>query len=462
MSDRFDLGHPRRIHVLNAGGAGMSALATVLAEMGHRVTGSDANETVFIEPLRQMSVEVEVSSSRTPLDPAIEALAVSTATPLDHPDVIEASRRGVPVLTRADLLGVISTHRTSLVVSGTHGKTTTSAMLASALDHAGTDPSYLVGARVTSLGRNAAWRSGDLFVVEGDESDATFLGLQTSIGVVTNIEPDHLEFWGSFDGLIAGFEQFVDQADHALVCADDPVAADIARRLGAMTYGTDDAADFRVHSPRTDRLDSTATVTHPGGDVEIRLTGSPGMHNLRNATATLGCGLLAGVDADAMAAGLASYRGVARRFEPRGQAAGVTFVDSYDHLPTEVRSALAAARLGDWPRVVCVFQPHRFSRTEALAAEFGEVFSDADLVVLTEIYSAGEAPRPGITGRLLVDAVASADPTRDVRWQPSLDDVTAFLVSELRPGDLCLTLGAGDLTTVPSRVMEALEQGSSR
>ncbi len=459
MSDVFDLGRSRRIHVLNIGGAGMSAIATVLAEMGHRVTGTDANETVFIEPLRRIAVGVDVAGVASPLSSDVEALAVSTATPSDHPNIAEAVARDLPLLTRADVLGAVSAQRRSLVVTGTHGKTTTTAMLASALDDAGAEPSYLVGARVTSLGRNAAWRDGELFVIEGDESDGTFLGPDTSVGVVTNIEPDHLEYWGSFDGLIEGFERFVQRADRTLLCADDPVAADVARRLGGATYGTAASADFRLHSPHTERLDSRATLALPDGEVEIHLTGAPGIHNLRNAAAALACGVLAGVDPELMAAGLASYRGVARRFEPRGEAGGVTFVDSYDHLPTEVRSALAAARLGDWPRVVCVFQPHRYSRTEALAGEFGDVFGDADVVVLTDVYSAGEPARPGVSGHLLVDAVEAADPARDVRWQPSLDDVVRFLVEELRPGDLCLTLGAGDLTSVPSRVIDALGGG---
>lgn len=455
MSESFDLSRPRRVHVLNAGGAGMSAIATVLVDMGHDISGADGNETSFVELLRERSVPVLVGDA-TPLAGDVEAVIVSTATPADHPNVEEAVAKGLPVLTRSDLLGVVTQGEPTIVVSGTHGKTTTAAMLASALTTVGSDPSYLLGAAVAGLDRNASWRDGAIFVVEGDESDGTFLSLTTSVGVVTNVEPDHLEFWRSFDGLIDAFDRFVDGAGQAVVCADDPVAAELGRRHDARSYGTSEQADYRVSDVSHDRLDSRAWLDHPDGRVELHLHGAPGLHNLRNAAATVAGAAAMGLDPDAVAAALSSYRGVARRYESRGEVAGITFVDSYDHLPTEVRSALAAARLGGWQRVVCVFQPHRYSRTQALADEFGSAFDGADLLVLTDVYPAGEPPRPGVDGQLVVDAVNRHDPDRNVTWQGDLDDVVGFLSTELRSGDLCLTLGAGDLTTVPGRVIDRL------
>ncbi len=348
--------------------------------------------------------------------------------------------------------------RTTVAVAGTHGKTTTSALLATLLSGAGLEPGYVVGAEVAGLGRNAAWGGTGPLVVEADESDGTFLELGATSAVVTNVEPDHLEHWGGEAELRTAFERFVAAlSGPAVLCADDPGALALAAHAAhPVTYGTAVGADHRITDAVTEGTGVRFTLEHAGEQVVVAVPAAPGLHNARNAAAAMAIAHTLGVPLADAARALGGFRGVARRFEVRGEAAGVVLVDSYDHLPTEVAAALAAARAGDWGRVVCCFQPHRYSRTEALGRTFADCFSDADVLIVTGIYPAGEEPRPGVTGKIVSDAVLDAHPWKRVAWLPTLDDVVGYLGGTLRPGDLCLTLGAGDLTTVPSRVLERL------
>jgi UDP-N-acetylmuramate--alanine ligase len=331
-------------------------------------------------------------------------------------------------------------------------------MLATILEAAGHHPGFVVGARVAGLGRSATWGRGGPLVVEGDESDGTFLALGAHGAIVTNVEEDHLEHWGGVAQLIAAFEQFVaDLPGPAVLCADDPgSAALVAHAVQPVTYGTDPSAQYRLAEIATEGTGVRFVLHHAGQEVAVRVPAAPGAHNARNAAAALALAHRMGVDLVAGAAALEGFRGVARRFEHRGEVAGVVLVDSYDHLPAEVAAVLAAARGGGWRRVVCCFQPHRFSRTQTLGRTFADAFVDADLLVITDVYPAGEPPRPGITGKVIVDAVLDAHPGAAVAWLPGLDDVVAYLGTHLRSGDLCITLGAGDLTTVPDRVLAAL------
>ena len=345
-----------------------------------------------------------------------------------------------------------------MAVAGTHGKTTTSALLATLLHGAGVDPGYLVGAEIAALGRNAAWGGAGPLVVEGDESDGSFLALGATSAIVTNVEPDHLEHWGGEAELRAGFQRFVAALPgSAVLCADDPGSlALVAHAARPVTYGTAADADYRIDAIVTSGTGVRFTLHHGDETVSVDVPAAPGDHNARNAAAALSLAHTLGLALADGAHALAGFRGVARRFEVRGEAAGVTLVDSYDHLPTEVAAALAAARAGQWRRVVCCFQPHRYSRTEALGRSFADSFDDADLLVVTDIYPAGEAPRAGVTGKVVSDAVLDAHPWKRVAWLPTLDDVVAYLGSTLRAGDLCITLGAGDLTTIPPRVLARL------
>lgn len=456
-----DLSGPRRVHVVAAGGTGMSALATVLVEAGHRVTGSDAVDSAALRRLAELGVTTFVGHDATHVGDA-EFVVASTAVPTDNPEIVEARRRGLDVLRRLDLLPALARRQPFVSVSGTHGKTTTSALLAVALTGAGAAPSFLVGAPVASLGTAAGFRDGQWFVLEADESDASFLAGPRAAAVVTNIEPDHLEFWGGWDELLAGFRTFLAETDGpCLVCADDPEARSLGASVGAASYGEAADATHRVahlvlgpDRSTFDLLSATGAAVH----VDVPLAGR---HNALNVAGALSVVRELGADVDAAAAALADFAGVARRFELVGSAAGVTVIDDYAHLPAEVAAVLAAGRSGGWDRVVAVFQPHRYSRTERHAAEFGPSFGDADVLVLCELYPAGEAPRPGVDGSLVLESVAAAGRNDIVVWRPTLDEVVGFLVDELRSGDLLLTIGAGDVTTVGPRVLEGLRGRSS-
>jgi UDP-N-acetylmuramate--alanine ligase len=452
-----DLSRPRRVHVVAVGGAGMSGIAMVLAQQGHRVSGSDQVDSAVLEQLRAAGVAAHVGHEPGHVADA-ELVVVSTAVPADNVEVVAARAAGIPVLRRLDLLPALAATQPFVSVSGTHGKTTTTSMLATALVSAGEDPSYLIGAPVASLGGTAAAHGrGRWFVIEADESDGSFLAGPRAAAVVTNVEPDHLEFWGGWDQLRAGFAEFLGETDGpAVVCVDDPVAAEIGRFVGAAGYGLDPGADYRIDDLRLSSAGVDFYLVHRGGKVAVSVP-APGLHNALDAAGALAVAGELGVDLVAAARGLQDFTGAARRFERRGSVRGIDFVDDYAHLPTEVRAALAAGRSSGWSRLVVVFQPHRYSRTEALWEEFANAFDDADVLVLTEIYPAGEAPRPGVDGQLLVQAVTAARPDAQVLWAAGLDDVVDTLVGELREGDLCMTVGAGDVTTVSDLVIARME-----
>ncbi|UDY35977.1 UDP-N-acetylmuramate--L-alanine ligase [Dermatobacter hominis] len=456
----LDLSAPRRVHLVAIGGAGMSGIATLLAQSGHEVSGSDAVDSPVLDRLRNLGVTAWVGHDAghvASLD-ELDVVGISTAVPDDNPEVVAAHDRGVPVLRRTGLLPALAAVRPLLSVAGTHGKTTTTSLLVAALRGAGEDPSFLTGAPVAALGGvAAAWRPGPWLVLEADESDGSFLSGPRAGAIVTNVEPDHLEHWGGWEALKDGFRRFLAGTDGPrVVCADDEVAAELGAESGAATYGTAEGSDHRVTDLELGPDGSRFRVVGPGATVDVALP-LPGLHNALDAAGALALVAELGLDVAAAAAGLSDFGGVARRFERKGVAAGVTVVDDYAHLPTEVRAALAAGASGGYGRVVAVFQPHRYSRTQALWREFGEAFGDADLLVLTDVYPAGEAPRPGVTGKLLVDATLDHHPHRPLAWMPSLDDVVRYLVAALRPGDLLMTVGAGDVTTVGPRVLEQLE-----
>ncbi|MCU1450122.1 MAG: murC [Acidimicrobiales bacterium] len=431
----------------------MSAIADVLARMGHRVSGSDLKPSANLERLRGLGVTVHVGH-----DPAlvegVDAVAISTAVPDRDPEVRAAREAGVAVLSRAEVLTAIVATRRAVAVAGTHGKTTTSSMLALVLVEAGLRPSFIVGGELNEIGTGAAWDVGEWLVVEADESDGTFLQLGAEAAVVTSVEPDHLEHYGGVTGLVDAFDRFLAQTPGPKVaCADDVLAAELGRRHGALTYGTSDDADYRMVDLRAAREGTVFTLEREGHALgQIRLP-VPGRHNARNAAAAAVAALQIGAPFDAVARALSRYGGVARRFQFRGERDGVTFVDDYAHLPAEVRAALSAARDGGWRRVVAVFQPHRYSRTQALAGDFAHAFTDADVLVVTDVYPAGEAPRPGVSGKLVVNAVLDAHPMSRVAYFPRRDALVAYLRHTLRPGDICLVLSAGDLTAVTSDLL---------
>lgn len=463
----LDPGRRIRFHIVGIGGAGMSAIAEVLSAMGHMVSGSDLKPSAGLERLSALGVEVHVGHHADLLG-ASEVVTRSTAVPDSNPEISAAFLRGIPVLSRAEILGAITAQRRSIAVAGTHGKTTTTSMLALALRDAGMKPSFIVGGDVNEIGAGAAWDAADLLVVEADESDGSFLHLEPSLAIVTNLEPDHLEYHGEFGALREAFDSFIAKVNGpTIVGIDDEEGARLAvraREAGSdvVTLGMAAGANWQI----TNLVDSWDGVrfdlvapAYLGevGKLALKLP-VPGSHNARNAAAAATAAVTAGADPELVLGALTRFGGVARRFEHRGSAQGIVFVDDYAHLPTEVAVTVDAARTGGFRRLVAVFQPHRYSRTEALWSSFGSAFEGVDILFVTDVYPSGEAPRAGVSGRLVVDAVMRDLPGLDVRYATRRDDLLDDLVLELNPGDLCLTLGAGDLTTVPDEIQERLRR----
>jgi UDP-N-acetylmuramate--alanine ligase len=435
----------------------MGSIATVLAAMGHEVSGSDQRPSDALSRLRSVGVSTWVGHEPTRLA-GVDLVAASTAVPAADPEVAAARSVGTPVLRRAEILAAICAQRRTVAVAGTHGKTTTSSMLALLLEAAGWDPSYVIGGEITGIGAGARWGAGEWMVVEADESDGTFVELGAEVAVVTNLEPDHLEHHGSFDRLVEAFDRFVAGTPGARVIGvDDPGSAALAARatsagLAVDTFGLDPDATCSGRGLLPGRSSIGFTATWRGRDIGTASLAVPGAYNVRNALAALAAACAIGVEPSVALAGLERFGGVGRRFEWRGERDGVTFVDDYGHLPGEVRAVLAAVRDAGWGRVVSVFQPHRYSRTAALWRDFAGAFDDADMVIVTDVYASGEARRHGVDGSLVAGAVRDGGHP-DVRYCPDLADLPALLSGVLVPGDLCLTLGAGDLTSVVDRLV---------
>jgi len=442
------------VHFIGIGGAGMSAIAKVLLERGVAVSGSDIKAGVTTAALEAIGADVRIGHDAEHVDGAGQVI-FSAAIGGSNPELVRAKERGLEVITRGEALARLLQGVPSIVVAGTHGKTTTTSMIISILRSAGRDPTYLVGGGLNDAGTNAHSGADDLIVAESDESDGSFLLLAPAVAVITNIEMDHVDHWASIEDLRRAFEDFV-------ACVDDrgsivaPAGDDIVEAAGGRTVITfGPGGDLSAEDPAPTGTGTRFVLTAGGERCDVILH-IPGRHNVMDALAAAGAARAVGVPLDRIAKGLETFRGVERRFEPIGEREGVTVVDDYAHHPAEVRATLAAAREGDWRRVVAVFQPHRYSRTKALWREFGAAFSGADRVIVTEVYGAGEAPIPGVTGKLIADAVAEGSPGRPVAYLPHRGDVTSYLVASSRPGDLVLTLGAGDVTSLGPELLERL------
>lgn len=453
MRPRIDLSVPRRFHVVGAGGVGMSAVAAVLAGMGHEVSGSDLKDSRSLDRVRAAGVDVRVGHAAANVGD-VDAVTISSAVPQSNLEVEVARQRGIPVLTRAEILAAISATRRTIAIAGTHGKTTTASMLSLVLVEAGLRPSFLIGGELNEIGTGAVWDEGDWLVLEADESDGSFLALEPEVAVVTNVEPDHLENYDGYPGLEAAFDRFLGQVTRRVIaCADDEAALRLGRRHDAVTFGVSEQAEVQVGGFRRGDGGICFHVSRDRSKLAELALPVLGAHNALNACGALVAAVEAGAGPDDARRALARFAGVARRFQHRGVAGGVAFVDDYAHLPGEVAAALEAAAEGEWSRVVCVFQPHRYSRTATLWADFAHAFQGADLVFVTDVYPAGEAPRPGVSGELVAEAVRRAHPETELVYVPSRLELAERVRESLRPGDLCLTLGAGDLTSLPDEVM---------
>lgn len=447
---------PRPIHFVGIAGAGMSALALIARRRGVTVTGCDTHPSGAAE-LAQSGAQIVAGH-----DPGhvtgVRAVIYTAAVPPDHPELAAARAAGIPVVRRADALQAVVAGGTLIAVAGTHGKTTTTAMITEALVAAGRDPTGLVGGRVAAWSGNARLGADPLYVVEADEYDRAFLSLRPSVAVVTNVEPDHMECYGSLDELEAAFGEFADRAGRVLVSSDDAGAQRVAQRVRAPVWqvGLAEAADLRIREVGREPEGTTARLRLPGGrECRLRLV-VPGLHNVRNAAMAVGAVLAVEADVEPALRALATFDGVGRRFEVLGTVRGVTVVDDYAHHPSEVAATLAAARQR-FPeaRLVAVFQPHLFSRTREMGDALGITLSLADVAVVTEVYPAREAPIPGVSGRLVADAARQAG--AQVHWVPDRAELEAQLEALVTKGDVLITLGAGDITEVGRELVRRLE-----
>lgn len=438
----------------------MSVIAELFLAQGREVSGSDAKDSDVMARLRGLGARVHVGHEASQVEGA-ELVVVSTAVRGTNVELVRSRELGLEVIHRSQALALAAGERDLVAVAGAHGKTTTSAMLAIALRAAGADPSYAIGGRVLALGTGAHLGAGSVLVAEADESDGSFLNYAPRIAVVTNIEPDHLDHYGTEAAVHEAFEAFarrVVPGGLVVACADDDGARRLAQNAAArgtrvQTYGVD-SGDVRIRLKHLGAGSSSAEIGSALGTVELDLA-VPGAHNVLNATAAWCAGVELGIDPAAMAAALGEFTGTARRFEERGEVAGVRVVDDYAHHPTEVRALMRTARRAvGQGRVIVLFQPHLFSRTEAFAADFADALEPADEVVLTAIYAAREDPRPGVTSELVTSRLPGA------RYVPDAEEAARTVADLARPGDLVLTVGAGDVTALGAVVLARLGERS--
>jgi len=456
VNEEVDLSVKNSVHIIGIGGAGMGAIAEVLATMGHTVSGSDIKDSHRLDRLRAFGIEIFIGHDSENVK-SVNFVARSTAIADSNIECLQALENGIPLLSREKVLRSISKLKDSIAVSGTHGKTTTSSMLSLVLREAGLKPSFIIGGEVNEIGTGAIWDEGELLVIEADESDASFLGLKRKLSIITNLEEDHLEYFGGFEALYEAFVKFGNETDGVVLLGiDDVNSLRLSNEIKATTVGFNPLADWRIELTKETWKGSEFCIT---GEETLPLSiPIPGVHNVKNASIAAVGGFMSGVEPKIIANALSSFGGVARRFEHRGSENGIVFVDDYAHLPSEVESTIEAACSGDWNKIFAIFQPHRYSRTESIGATFTDSFSKADLVVITDIFAGGEIPRPGVSGLIVFDAVKEKYPDLDLHYLSNRAELVNFLVGELSEGDLCLTMGAGDITSLPEEVKYGLGQ----
>ncbi|MCH2171648.1 UDP-N-acetylmuramate--L-alanine ligase [Myxococcota bacterium] len=454
----------RRIHFVGAGGVGMSGIAELLANQNYHVTGSDLNDGPAVERLRSLGIQVSVGHSVENVGDA-DVVVYSSAIRASNPELREAERRNITAIPRAEMLAELMRLKEGIAVAGSHGKTTTTSLIAHVLDRAGLDPTSVIGGRVLAPSgaiSGARLGSGNLLIAEADESDGSFLRLAPVIAVITNIDPEHLDHYGSFDALRDAFIAFANRIPFwglSVLCLDHPgvqsILPEMARRT--VTYGFSSQADLRAVDVEWGGTGMTFSVHKRGeelGRVQLPL---PGRHNVLNCLATLTVALELEVSFEVAASAVADFMGIERRFETVGEIDGIRIVDDYGHHPAEIRATLGAARSIHSGRTLVAFQPHRFTRTRDLWEEFSSAFNDADLVFMTQIYSAGEDEIPDINAAQLVEAIR-AHGHRGMSYVADLDGVLEAMADAVRPGDLVITLGAGTISTLGGRLLERLQE----
>jgi len=456
----------KQVHFIGVGGVGMSGIARVAHDQGMQVSGSDIKESRYTKQLREAGITVFIGQKAENIPEGDPVVVISTAILENNPELIEARRRGLEIWHRAQMLAHLGVGLDTLAVAGTHGKTTTSSMLASALDALGADPTFLIGGIVRAYGTNAHSGTGDHYVVEADESDKSFTYLSPKAVLVTNIEADHLDHYKDLDEIYDKFHDFmglVPEDGVIVACGDEPHVVEIARSEGRRmyTYGFNEGCDVRIISYEPHGIGSRYAAVMPDGtQVEGAIKQNPGRHNVLNATGVITLLWALGFDAAKVAQALSGFAGVRRRFDLVGEVGGVTVVDDYAHHPTEIAATISAAAGLGYKHVHVLFQPHRYSRaplfTQVLHDEFGAAFDKADSVTFMDVYPAGEAPVPGVSGKTFLNVVLEHEGHPQADFVAHRVDVVPHLMDKLQPGDLVITMGAGDVTAMGPQIIDAL------
>jgi len=451
----------KRLHLVGIGGAGMSGIALVLHSMGAVVSGSDLRTSEVTRMLEQKGIKIYEGHAESFLAPETDLVVVSSAVPSHNPEIQAAKRRGIPVIKRGEMLALLSNSYKGIAVAGAHGKTTTTSMISLVLEENGLDPTFIIGGQMQRTLVNAKLGQGELFVAEADESDASFLLLHPYVGVVTNVEDDHLDYYQSVENIRSAFRQFVDQVvphGFAVLFAEDKFLAELRGQTQSrlVYYGFKDSCDYYCCNIRTRGTGSEFEAYERGqllGEAYLKV---PGIHNVLNAMAAIAVGREIGLEFRGIVKALGEFAGAKRRFEVVGKLNGITVIDDYAHHPTEITATIRAARQFHKNRLIVIFQPHRYTRTQLLGHQFGPAFQGSDMVIITDVYGAGESPIPGVTGELIYKS-ALAEGCNAV-YIPGKDEVVDYVAKELRYDDLVITMGAGDIWQTGLKLVQELQK----
>lgn len=455
----MDIPSFKKIHFIGVGGIGMSAIAEICLDLGYEVSGSDLAGSDRLDRLRSKGADIMIGQRAENIDQTMDVVVHSTAIRPNNPERVQAEALGIPVFHRSEMLGYLMLGRRAICVAGSHGKTTTSSMIALMLERLGLDPTIVVGGVINEIGSNAKSGRTDLLVAEADESDGSFLNLHPWMTIVTNIEEDHLDHFKDINEIRGIFEAFVAKTHpegHVILCADDEETMKLAALAPAAhrTYGFAEGADLQIRNHRHEGHRNEAELYFQGERLGVLSLAIPGAHNMQNATAAIACGLELGLNFEAMAEVLGRFRGTRRRFQTAGVVNDIQVIDDYAHHPTEIRATLEAARDCHQGRLVAVFQPHRYSRTQALAEAFAGALAEADLVYLLEVYPASEEPIPGVSSALINDHLAM-EKRHPILREP---DLPQAMVECLAPGDMVLVMGAGSIWQQAPKIVDALSE----
>ena len=452
------LKNTKKLHFVGIGGVGMSAIAEVLLEKGYKITGSDLNTSSIITNLEKKGAQIYKTHCAENINDC-DAIVISSAISDDNPEVIAAAHKNIKIYHRSDILAALLNSAKGIAVAGSHGKTTTSSMISVILDNAGTDPTVLIGGIVDYFHGNARLGKSDYVIAEADESDGSFLKFHPYVAVVTNVEDDHMDHYGNMENIIKAFNKFLDNTTAggtAVLCADHEnvrrIAANTAKPY--ISYAIDNDADYKAVNIEMSKTTTSFDVIYRGsiiGKIELNI---PGRHNILDALAAVAACRFLGISMDKIAAGFKLFHGANRRFQTKKKTADYWIVDDYAHHPTEIKTTLEAAKQTQPKRLICVFQPHRYSRTKLLAKEFAKCFSQADILIFTDIYSAGEQPIPGISGRTILEEVEKTG--KKAVYVENMNDISRYVKGIMQPGDLIITMGAGNIFRCSDELAQSL------